>query len=124
MSTTKSTLPRRLAIAGIIVGFGFMLASWYVYKYNPFHLPTSEQAEKMGQFSEPLASRLFDDATFVFCPGALLFFFTTDMSDSANYIMWVVVALINGPVYYCLGLILAAVIGPRNSVRRAAERNS
>ena len=113
MSTTKSTLPRRLALIGIIVGFGFMAASWYVYKHDPFHLPTWEQAEKMGNFSEPLPSRLFHDATFVFCPGAFLFFFTMDMSDSANYVMWVVVALINGPVYYCLGLILAALIKHR-----------
>jgi hypothetical protein len=29
-----------------------MAASWYVYKFNPFHLPTVESAEKMGGFSE------------------------------------------------------------------------
>ena len=28
-----ASLPRRLAVIGIIVGFGFMAASWYVYKY-------------------------------------------------------------------------------------------
>jgi hypothetical protein len=79
-----SRLPRRLAVIGIIVGFGFMAASWYVYKYNPFHLPTVEQAEKMGSFSEPVLSRLFDDLTFVFCPGSFLFFFTMDTSDTTN----------------------------------------
>jgi hypothetical protein len=103
-------LPRRLAIIGIIVGFGFMTASWYVYKYNPFHFPTAEQAEKIGNFSQPRQSRVFDDLTFVFCPGSFLFFFTMDMSDTANYLMWVVVALVNGPVYYCVGLIFAALM--------------
>jgi len=86
-----------------------MAASWYVYKFNPFHLPTVEQAAKMGSFSEPLLSRLFDDLTFVLCPASFLFFFTMDMGDAANYIMWAVVALINGPIYYCVGLIFVAL---------------
>jgi hypothetical protein len=104
-------LPRRLAIIGIIVGFGFMAASWYVDKYNPFHLPTVEQAGKMGSFSEPVLLSLFEDMTYVFCPASFpLFFVTMDMSDNANYITWVVVALINGPIYYCLGLMVAALI--------------
>jgi hypothetical protein len=103
-------LPRRLAIIGIIVGFGFMTASWYVDKYNPFDLPTVEQAEKMGNFSQPMLSRVFDDLTFVFCPGAFLFFFTMDMRDTANSVMWIVVALINGPVYYCVGRISAELM--------------
>ena len=104
-------LPRRLAIIGIIVGFAFMAASCYVDKYNPFHLPTSEQAEKMGGFSEPLPLRLLDDMTFVFCPASFpLFFFTMDMGERANYITWAVVALINGPIYYCAGLLFAALM--------------
>jgi len=99
-----------------MVGFGFMAASWYVYKYDPFHLPTVQQAEKMGSFSEPTLLRLFHDLTFVSCPGSFLFFFTMDMSDTANCVMWVVVALINGPVYYCVGLILAALMKRRSQV--------
>jgi hypothetical protein len=84
-----------------------MAAFWYLYKFNPFHLPTSEQAEKMGNFSEPLSLRLFETLTFILCPGSLLFLFTMDMGDTANFVMWVLVALINGPVYYCIGLMLA-----------------
>ena len=86
-----------------------MAASWYAYKFNPFHLPTPEQARKMGSFSEPLSLSLFETSTFVFCPGSCLFFFTMDMGDDANYLMWVLVALINGPVYYCVGLVLAGL---------------
>jgi uncharacterized membrane protein len=111
-----ASLPRRLAVIGIIVGFGFMAASWYVYKYNPFHLPTEQQAEKMGNFSEPPLSSLFDDLTFVFCPGSFLFFFTMDMSDATNYATWIMVALINGPVYYCVGMIFAALMRRRSRV--------
>jgi len=45
-----------------------------------------------------------------FLPWLIPFFFTMDMSDTVNYVMWVVVALINGPVYYCVGLIFAALM--------------
>jgi hypothetical protein len=116
VSLVVSKVPRRLAVIGIIVGLVFMATSWYVYKFNPFHLPTAEQVKGMGSFSEPALSRLFDDMTFVFCPGSFLFFFTMDMSDTANYIMWVIVALINGPIYYCVGLILAALMRRRSQI--------
>ena len=116
MPLIASRLPRRLAVIGIIVGFGFMATSWYVYKYDPFHLPTWQEAEKIGSFSKPPLLNLFEDLTFFFCPGSFLFFFTMDMSDTANYVMWVVVALINGPVYYCVGLILAALMKRRSQV--------
>jgi hypothetical protein len=102
-------LPRRLAIIGIIVGFAFMAASWYAYKFDPFHLPTAEQAQKMGSFSEPMLLRLFDDLTFLLCPASLLFFFTMDLGETANCIMWVVVAIINGPIYYGVGVIFVAL---------------
>ena len=87
MPASMSKLPGRFAVIGMIVGFSLMAASWYVNKHNAFHLPTVEQAEKMGGFSEPLSARLFDDSIFVFCPGSFLFFFTMDISDASNYIM-------------------------------------
>jgi len=87
-----------------------MAASWYVNKFNPFHLPTVEQAAKMGSFSEPLPSKLFDDLTIVLCPASFpLFFLTMDLGATTNYIMWAVIALINGPIYYCVGLIFVAL---------------
>jgi hypothetical protein len=113
---TTSKLPRRLAVIGIIVGFAFMTASSYVDKYNPFHLPTVAQAERMGSFSEPALERLFDDLTFALCPGSVLFFFSMDLRDAASYFMWVVVALINGPIYYCLGLIFVTLTKHRSQV--------
>ena len=109
MSPIASRLPRRFAVIGLIVGFGFMAASWYVYKYDPFHLPTWQQAQAMGNFSAPPLLNLFHDLTFVFCPASVLFLFTMDWGDTVNYIVWAVVALINGPIYYAVGLIFVAV---------------
>jgi len=34
---------------------------------------------------------------------------TMDWGDTVNYIVWAVVALINGPIYYAVGLIFVAV---------------
>jgi hypothetical protein len=102
LMTTASKLPTRFALAGFIIAAGVMVASWFIYKFNPFHLPTVAQAQQMGNFSEPFGLRLFDDLTFLICPGALLFFFTMDMGGTANWIMWGVIVLINGPIYYGL----------------------
>jgi hypothetical protein len=73
----------------------------------------------MGSFSEPWLLSLFERLTFVFCPGAVLFFFTMDMSDVANYLIWLVVVLINGGVYYCLGLVLAVLMKRHKQTRLA-----
>jgi hypothetical protein len=87
------------------------MAIWlYLSKYNPFHLPTLEQARTMGSFSEPPLLSLLDHLTFVLCPGTLLMFVTMDWGETANDVMWVVVALINAPVYYLLGLLIAALL--------------
>ncbi len=117
MPLIASRLARRLAVIGIIVGSGFMATSWYVYKYDPLPTcPTWQRRRQMGTFSEPPLLRLFEDLTFVLCPGSFLFFFTMDMSDATNYVVWVVVALVNGPIYYCIGLVLAALMKRRSQV--------
>jgi hypothetical protein len=108
MNTPK--LPRRFAVFGIAIGFGLMVMWWYIGEYNPFHLPTSEQARTMGNYSAPSLYWLLKDLMFVLCPGLLIQVFTIGTSDRFAWIMWVLSALINGLIYYAVGLILAALI--------------
>ena len=107
--SAKSKVPRHFAIAGIIIGFSFMMTSWYINRFDPFHLPTAAEAANMGSVSEPPLLSLFEDLTFVFCPAAFLFFFTMDLGATTNYIVWAVVALINAPIYYGAGAILVVL---------------
>lgn len=103
-------LPRRLAIAGILVGMGLMVFWECDYKYNFFHLPTAEEASRLqSSYTAPPAYRFLEKATFVLCPGVFLGFVTMDMGEVANLIMWLVTTVINGAVYYCVGLFLRAV---------------
>jgi len=104
---------RRLALAGIAVGFAFMALSWAVDKYNLFHLPTEEQLQGVPSYTEPVGSRLFDDAAFVFCPGSVIALMPMDLSTSAQLVVWVVIALLNGPIYYCVGLIIGSLMARR-----------
>ena len=103
-------LPRRLAIAGIAIGL-FLFAFWeFDYKYNFFHLPTAQEASRMqANYTAPPAYRFLERVTFVLCPGIVLGFFTMDMGETANVVMWLIVAVINLGVYYCLGLFLQAL---------------
>jgi hypothetical protein len=116
MSVTTSRIPRRLAILGIVIGFGLMSAWWYVDTYDPFHLPTWQQAQAMGSFSAPPLLKFLTDITFVLCPGALLHIYTMDTGSLMTYITWTAAAMLNGPLYYAVGLAGSALM--RKSTRR------
>jgi hypothetical protein len=107
---TTSKLPRRLAVIGIATGVGLMAMWWYIDKFDPFHLPTSEQAQTMGNYSAPPLYWFLKDLMFVLCPGLFLQVFTIDMGTVVTWFMWGLAALLNGPIYYAAGLILAALM--------------
>lgn len=116
MPLTTSKLPRRFAIIGIALGLVLMIMWWYVDKYNPFHLPSLEQARTMGNYSAPGSYWLFKDIMFVLCPGLFLQVFTIDAGGAVTWLMWVLAALLNGPIYYFVGLLLATLTRRRSSV--------
>jgi hypothetical protein len=116
LSLTTSKFPRRLAAIGIVIGFGFMAIWWYVDKYDPFHLPNWQQAQSLGNFSAPQLLRFLEDLTFALCPASTLHLFTMDMGNATIYVTWVLAALLNGPIYYGIGLILAALMKRRTQV--------
>jgi hypothetical protein len=109
MALTRSRIPQRLGMIGIITGFGLMTIWWYVDKYDLFHLPTWQQAQGMGNFSEPPLYKFLEDLTFALCPGSFLHVFTMDMGNVATYLTWSIAALLNGPLYYAIGLLIAAL---------------
>src|SRR5580700_3328485 len=96
-------LPRRFALAGLVLGFALMALYWYDYKYNPFHFPTSETADKLTSFPAHPVYHLAEKGMFVLCPGLFLQVFTIGTGDRVALIMWVIAALVNGPVYYLVG---------------------
>jgi hypothetical protein len=95
----SSKLAQRFALLGILIGFTAMGLYWYDYKYNPFHLPPPP----------PIYSFL-EKAMYVLCPGLLLQVFTIGTSDRFAWAMWILAAFLNGPVYYLVGLVFAAVM--------------
>jgi hypothetical protein len=120
MALTPSSVPRRLAAIGIVIGFGLMMIWWYVDKYDPFHLPTWQQAQSMGNFSAPPLLKFLQDLTFVLCPGSFLHVFTMDMGNVTTYLTWTAAALLNGPLYYAIGLVIAALMKRGQGTRSVA----
>jgi len=104
MASTSSKIPRILAVVGVVIGFVLMAVWWYVYKYDPFHLPTT------GSFSEPMPLKVLEYLTSILCPGSLLQILTMDTGVAMACLMWIIAALINGPLYYAIGLIIAALM--------------
>jgi hypothetical protein len=101
-----SKLAQRFALLGIAIGFAVMGLYWYDYTSNPFHLPPSP----------PIYSFL-EKAMYVLCPGLLLQVFTIGTSDRLGWAMWTLAALLNGPVYYLVGLVFVAVMKGRSRSR-------
>jgi hypothetical protein len=120
MALTTSRVPRRLAVIGIVIGFGLMMTWWYVDKYDPFRLPTWQQAQTMGNFSAPPLLKFLEDLTFALCPGSYLHLFTMDMGNVMTYLTWIVAALLNGPLYYAIGLVITAFMKRGDGTRPVA----
>jgi hypothetical protein len=87
-----------------------MAVWWYIDKYDPFHLPTLEQVRTMGNYSAPPLYWFVKDLMFALCPGLFLQVFMIDASPAVIWFMWVLAVLLNGPIYYCLGLVLVALM--------------
>jgi hypothetical protein len=104
-----SKLPRRFALAGIVLGFALMALYWYDYTYNPFHFPTSEAADKLTSFPTHPVYHLAEKSMFVLCPGLFLQVLTIGTSDRVALVMWIIAALLNGPIYYLVGILFAAI---------------
>ncbi len=100
-----------------------MALYWSDYKYNFFHLPTSAEAETMGNYSAPPLYRFLEDVMFALCPGLFLQVLTMDTGDAVGAFMWVLAALLNGPIYYCLGLIIVAVMKRVSGSRSIPSQN-
>jgi len=104
---SPSRVPRTLAFAGIAIGFAFMVMWWYIVTYDPFHLPT---AEAPSSYSAPALYWLLKDSIFVLCPGEIMGVFCMDCTGyTVPLLIWTVAALLNGPIYYCLGLLIVNV---------------
>lgn len=107
---TKSKLPRRLAIVGLIAGFLLMIAWLYVDTYNPFHLPTWEQVREMrSSYSPPWGYTFLEDLVMYALPVLWLQAFTIHAPAVVNYSIWVFAVLFDGGVLYCVGLLVNAI---------------
>jgi len=112
-----SKLPRRLAAVGVAIGFAFWALWWYDLAYNPFHMPTTEQLQGRPYDAPPLYSFL-EDLMYALFPGLVVRFSGLGALEHHAWIVWVVAALFNGAIYYCVGLIIATLtrhFGPRSA---------
>jgi hypothetical protein len=101
-----SSLARKFGFVGIAVGAAVVLLWWFVQIVDPFHLPNVGQAPP--NFREPLLLTILDDSVFVLCPGSLLQVFTLEMRGWFSWFMWILAVLLNGPIYYAIGLVVGA----------------
>lgn len=86
-----------------------MAAYWLDYKYNLSRLPTSAETQVHPGLQAPAWYIVADKLMVVLCPGLLLQTIPVDGSVWFALVLWVLAALLNGPIYYCIGLIFAVL---------------
>lgn len=104
----KAKLPNVFGVGGVAIGLSFMGWSWYVYRYNPFHFPSSSTP---GNFTPPPLYNLLNDLTLILVPGVWLQFLTMDDGNLIAAIMWLLAVGINFLIYYGLGMAISAIWG-------------
>jgi hypothetical protein len=105
----RSSLARKFAYVGIAVGAGISLLWWSVQIFDPFHLPTTVE-HLPPNYSAPLLYWIINGSVFVLCPGTLLQAFTLEMRGWFSWFMWILAVLLNGPIYYVIGLVIGVLL--------------
>ena len=107
-------LPRTFAFVGIAIGCLCLLAYWLDYTFNPFNLPA---VGSLGphDYSAPWAYEFLHNLIFVLCPGQLLHLFTIGMGSTVAWAVWSFGVLLNGPIYYLVGLLVCNIKTSRRS---------
>lgn len=107
-----SRFARKFAIVGIVIGTTDALLWWYVQIFDPFHLPN--QVDVHQNYSAPLLYWIINYSVCVFCPGSFLMTFTLEMRGWFSWFVWIFAVLLNGPIYYAIGLVIETVMKRRN----------
>jgi hypothetical protein len=76
------------------------------------------------QYSAPAIYRAIESAMFILCPGLWLQVFTIGIGSWFAWMLWAMAALMNGPIYYFIGLIPDALIKRARRSRAAFHKTS
>ena len=112
--SNPKNLPRTFALVGIAIGCLCLLAYWLDYTFNPFNLPAAGSLGAHG-YSAPWAYVFLHNLIFVLCPGQFLHLFTIGMGGTVTWVVWGLGALLNGPIYYFVGLLVSNIKATRRS---------
>jgi hypothetical protein len=99
---------RRFALVGILVSILFFSFWALDYKFNFFHLPTADVVST-GTYKLPASRALVQRLNFIVCPPLVIMVVGMDMGTSANFFLAAVVAVLNGALYFILGLLVGLI---------------
>lgn len=100
---TRLRLAGRFAIVGLLVSILFSSFWALDYKFNFFNLPPANNVS--GRNYGPPASRaLVERLNFIVCPPLVVMVAGMDLGASANFLLATVVVIMNGTLYFILGL--------------------
>jgi hypothetical protein len=100
----------RFALVGFLISILFFSFWLLDDHFNFFGLPTAEQSQTMGNYSQPVLRAVLEDLNFVLCPPYFLTSFAgMDEGESANLKLWLISLVLNTALYFVVGLVFGTV---------------
>ena len=96
---------RRFAVVGLLVSILFFSFWALDYKFNFFHLPTADNVPTRN-YTQPASRVLVQKLNFIVCPPLVIMVVGMDLGASANLLLATVVVVVNGALYFILGLLV------------------
>lgn len=97
--------PDGLPLLGYLFRFYFFSFWALDYKFNFFHLPTADNVPTRS-YTQPASRVLVQRLNFIVCPPLVIMAVGMDLGASANLLLATVVVVVNGALYFILGLLV------------------
>jgi hypothetical protein len=102
---TRLRLARRFAVVGLLVSILFFSFWALDYKFDFFHLPKANHVSSRN-YDPPASRSLVQRLNFILCPPLVIMVVGMDLGASANLLLATVVVIMNGVLYFILGLLV------------------
>jgi hypothetical protein len=109
-------LARRFALIGLLVSILFFSFWALEPKVNFFHLPTADEVST-STYKLSSSRALVQRLNLIVCPPLAIMIFGMDMGAPANFFLATIVVLMNGALYFTLGLLVGLLWDKFTSLR-------
>jgi len=104
----SKAIAKKWAFAGIIIGAIFFLHFIVDHNFNIYQSLYNTRASS-ANYDQPFLPALIATLQAITTPGLILFVFSIGHDHWLNWVIWILLILINWPIYYCVGFVYSKI---------------